>query len=118
MASFAVSCFVSGEQSRAVVGTHETEMLWTEVVEMVLVLAVVEGRHICQVLATLQELLMMAETHSSDRTASVEAAVGNLRQIAVLLRLAIVQRAVGDGAAVAAALKQCSEAEMESAAWT
>jgi len=63
----------------------------------------------------------MVETHSSDRAASVEAAVEDLRQIAVLLRLAIVQRAVGDAAVVAAAaaaLKQCFEAETESAAWT
>jgi len=53
VASFAASCFAAGEQSRAVADIREAEMLWIEVVAMVLVLAVVEGRHICPVMATL-----------------------------------------------------------------
>jgi len=109
--SSVVSCFAFAVKRGAV-----TDMV--EAVEIVLVPVVVEEHHIYQALATLRRLWMVILPRSSDQTASVEAVEEQLLWSVVSWRMAIVQWAVEDEAAVAAGLKWCFEAEAAIAAWT
>lgn len=76
--SSAVSCLAFAVKHGTATDILVAKMLANEVVEMVLVPAVVEEHHIYQVLATLREPSMVVLPRSSDQTASVEAVAEHL----------------------------------------
>ena len=112
MESSAVSYSAFGVRCECVTDTPVVEMLSTEVVERVLVPAVLGAHRTYRVLLILWELSTVALTHSSGRTVSAEVVADHLPYIVVLQKVAAVRQAVEDEVVVVVGLGYCHEAEV------